>query len=845
MLKPYILFYSIIAMASTLKVSAQENVVLETLFGKLATYANVNAPEKAYLQTDKDLYTNGETIWFKTYVLNGITHTISDKSKVVYVELVDMDQSIIAQRKLFIGQDGACGDISIPDDIEEGSYLLRTYTKYMLNGDDPNLFEKEIDIWQQKLNAIDISKREPTLSRAEEKAPKKELSTTITTRPIIQFFPEGGDMVEGLESVLGLKVTDEKGNGIAIQGKIIDQNGKLMGSFRSFEFGLARTYFKAVPNTKYYAEIQIEGKTERYTVPDPLSKGYSLQILNRGDYLRIRVSTNGANGLKGLLLLGHLRGDLILKQFLGANDENAITVKLLTSKLRDGVAQFTLFAPNGEPVCERLVFVENPKNDIRLSLNTDKRNYSFREKVDVSLDLADSKGRPLEGDFSMSVVTEKGLKGKPESMNSWLLLNSDLGGTVEDPTYFFDPTLNGRQFLLDLLMLTHGWRRFRWQSFTKKGVSKALAFQPEKGIVISGKTTAFDNPYQPKKAKTTLSILAQDILQEKNPTNAQGKFSFGPYFFQDSVETIINAESIADSEKNKKQLAIYVDPPFPKIQIKNPKRSFMDRVTMTYAKPYLKEAQLQKLMDLKYDPKVTKLKEVVVKSKPETREQRINKELNTRTLYGQARDRLFPDSIPWMQNNTISVLEILRLVPGVQIFGSIPNQLVQIRGAANFSGPVPPLFLLDGMPVDADFIQTIPVLDVLFVDVLKGADAAIYGSRASGGVIGVYTKRGENFDEAPTWTPGVFNAKIPGFYKARQFYAPNYAEAKPENEKPDHRLTLLWDPALVVRENGRSKLNFFTGDTAGEYVIRVEGITYDGRPVSKIQKFNVGVNSTH
>ena len=829
-----ILFF-VAALISTMpEAVAQQGAAFKVPLGKLATYAKVNAPEKVYLQTDKDVYTSGEIIWFKAYVLDGITHTISDKSSVVYVELVDTGQDMIAQRKLFLGQEGASGDIAIPEDIEDGTYLLRAYTKYMLNDANPVLFEKEIDIYEQKINGKTTTKE----IEVEENIPEEESGIAITSRPIIQFFPEGGDMVEGIEGVLGLKITDQKGNGIAIEGKIFDQNGKLIAIFKSFEFGLARTYFKVLPNTDYYAELQVEGKTERYPVPDALTKGYTLQVLNYGEYLRIRVATNVADGLKGSLLIGHLRGDLFLKQFYDKNDGDTTTIKLLTSKLRDGVAHFTLFTANGEPVCERLVFVANPKNEARLTLSTDKANYDFREEVDVSLALKDSKGKPLEGDFSMSVFTQKGLNQNPESIKSWLLLNSDVGGTVEDPNYFFDPIIKGRRFLLDLLMLTHGWRRFTWQSLTKKGFSKALAFQPEKGIMISGKTTAFDNAYQPKKAKTTLSIFAENMLQTKDSTNAQGKFSFGPYFFQDSVKTLINAESVTGAGKNKEELAIYLDSPFPKIKIKSQKIHSTDKVTVKYPTPYLKEARLKKQTDFKYDPKVTKLKEVVVKSKPETREERINKELDKRTLYGRASNRLFPDSIPWTRSGFFDIRNFLLQVPGVRVVGSL-NLSVRIRGAIG-----PPLYLIDGIPVDGGTIQSISAFDVLFVDVLKGPAAAIYGVRGGGGVVAIYTKRGDNFDDAPERYPGVISNKIPGFYKTREFYAPKYAKNKPQLEKPDHRLTLHWNPSLVIKDNGTSKLNFFTGDSSGTYVMRVEGITYDGRPVSSVQYFRVGADKT-
>lgn len=370
------------------------------------------------------------------------------------------------------------------------------------------------------------------------------------------------------------------------------------------------------------------------------------------------------------------------------------------------------------------------------------------------------------------------------------------------------------------------------------GVRKELAFPAEKGIMISGNTTAFDNQYQPKKTLTTLNIMANEIRQEKKPTNAQGKFSFGPFFFQDSIATIINAKSILETKKKKDEVAVYLDPPFPNIKMKNLNKRQINKTTIAYAEPYLKEAQRKKISDFEYSPKITRLKEVVVKSKVKTPQALIDEELNSRTLYGEANNRLFPDSIPWMQS-AFSPLEILRLVPGVQVFGSFPNQSVQIRGAANFSGPIAPLFLLDGMPVQSDFIQTMPVFDILFVDVLKGPEAAIYGMRAAGGVIAIYTKRGGDLQVTPKRFPGVANFTVPGFYKTREFYKPNYAMTIPEHQKPDFRTTLHWLPDIKITDGESSKLSFYTGDNASKYMMRIEGITNDGRPVNGVYSFNV------
>ncbi|CAN0605777.1 unnamed protein product, partial [Ectocarpus sp. 12 AP-2014] len=175
-------------------------------------------------------------------------------------------------------------------------------------------------------------------------------------------------------------------------------------------FGLASVNFDVATNTDYYAQIEINGVTEKYPLPTPLTKGYVLQLTNHGGYLVVRVSTNIPNGLEGTSLLGHLRGSLIFKHREKNGSDATYVTKLSTAQLDDGVAHFTLFAPNGEPVCERLTFIENPKNNVKLNIKTDKASYGFREQVALSLAVEDDKGKPLEGRFSMSISSENSLE---------------------------------------------------------------------------------------------------------------------------------------------------------------------------------------------------------------------------------------------------------------------------------------------------------------------------------------------------------------------------------------------------------------------------------------------------
>ncbi|MGI9550858.1 MAG: hypothetical protein ACR2MT_06650 [Aurantibacter sp.] len=825
-----------VLLCSTYQICAQDNPVFNNILGKLTTYTNLKAPEKVYLQTDKDYYTRGEIIWFKTYIINGISNTISDKSRVVYVELVDSKHEIFAQRKVYAGFDGGSGDIALAKDIKGGNYLLRAYTKYMLNDRDPVFFQKEILVWTQELNSNDISEKASKEKKRRKQEVNNEIAEIKTKKPVVQFFPEGGNLVTGLKNVLGLKITDEKGTGIALEGRITDQDGSLISMFRSYEFGLGQLQFMVEPNTNYYAEIEVDGRTEKYPIPKPISEGYVLQVSNKGEFIQIRAITNIPNGLNGTLLLGHLRGDLILKHFQENKAQNTYELKLLTSKLNDGVASFTLFTPEGEPVCERLVFIENPDNSVNLSLKTNTSNYGLRKKVNVDLALVDEIGLPLNGNFSISVSSQKGLKEEPENIKSWLLLNSDLRGAIENPNYFFVDDSKGRKNLLDMLMLTHGWRRFVWHEFVTNETDTKLQFPPEKGIVISGNTVSLKNRHEPLKSSVRLTVTKPSAYEEETSTDSHGKFSFGPMVFRDSIKAVINAAHDVDS---KKEIAIYLEPPFPNVPFNDLIRVQNQLHTMVVEQAYLEEVYRKKIIDFEYDSKVIKLDEVIGKAKSKTKKELLNEALNSRTAYGQALNSIVPDSIPDGQFN--SVLDLIeRNVAGVRVSGSYPNQSVRLRPVASFSTPSTPLYLLDGIAVDPSLVLEMFGGEVLFIDVLKSAgEIAQYGSRGANGVIAIYTDRGENYEFVQEKEPDVANFMIPGFYRAREFYSPIYSLVKPEHDKPDYRTTLHWEPDIKVSDVEPTYLSFYIGDNAGVYTIRVEGITDDGRPVSGVYTFKV------
>ena len=71
----------------------------------------------------------------------------------------------------------------------------------------------------------------------------------------VQFFPESGKMVNGLQSKIGFKAIGYDGKGKKIQGEVFDNQGNKITAFESNSLGMGTFYMKPESNTTYHAKI--------------------------------------------------------------------------------------------------------------------------------------------------------------------------------------------------------------------------------------------------------------------------------------------------------------------------------------------------------------------------------------------------------------------------------------------------------------------------------------------------------------------------------------------------------------------------------------------------------------
>ena len=790
------------------------------ILNRLNEYTTEKYPEKIYIQTDKPYYTAGENIWFNTYLVNGVTHTKTAKSKIIYVELINEQNEVIADRKLFTESLSVNGDFKLPIDLNEGTYLLRAFTNYMRNQPRDYFFKKEIPVF-----AIN--------SDANSKDGKENKTTQTSELPEIGFYPEGGYLVNGINNKVAVKIKDAELSANPVVGIIEDTEGNKVTDFKTFEFGLGTFFLKPEPAKEYRAVITTNDEIIQYPLPLPLSEGYVMNTSITDKDVLINVTTNKKEGLKNVLIIGQQRG---LPAFDYTQEKNVSTmlVKIPTVDLIEGVLDIVLFNESEKPVAERLVYI-NKENKISVTVKkTNGFSTGIRDRVNMDIEIRDDLGKAVPSTFSVSITDADLIEPNinAENIKTYLLLNSDIRGKIKSPNYFFtagDSIKKSGQ--LDLIMLTHGWSRFTWQELLQNSVRQE--FKPEDGIYISGHTINAKSPFQNKYSETKLTFRKKGFYQETDNTNNIGRFSYGPFVFHDTIDVFLQAGSGLSSENpNYTDTNIKLDPPAqrPTIipdRIANP---FNQNLEIENVENYIKKSRNKVFRDFEFDSERELLDEVKLTGKAKTQEDIEESIRDKRTRSFSPSHRIVVDDMG--QHGAGNFMELIENIPGVRTGrkydpsnpGTSQDILVTLRG-------LEPAYYVDDVEVDLPYAKSIHQADIDFIDILNTGHASAAYSLKAQGIIAIYTKQGSgNKRNITDKKLGSINFKLEGFYTAREFYAPDYSLVDRNRSREDKRTTLFWKPNISSNGYKNAEITFYTSDEKGRFQIEIEGITNSGTP---------------
>lgn len=116
--------------------------------------------EEVFVSTDRHDYIAGENMWFKVYLFDRQSQRTSDRSRIVYLELLNSENRPVIQIRIGVNKGTGPGQIVIPDTLTTGTYILRAYTSWMKNFLPVNCFVRKIRVWNalssRKLEAREI-----------------------------------------------------------------------------------------------------------------------------------------------------------------------------------------------------------------------------------------------------------------------------------------------------------------------------------------------------------------------------------------------------------------------------------------------------------------------------------------------------------------------------------------------------------------------------------------------------------------------------------------------------------------------------------------------------------------
>ncbi|MCE7041120.1 hypothetical protein [Dyadobacter sp. CY312] len=790
-----IVFFGFYLILNSILTYGQADPMARSIKERFNMYGNTALQEKMYVHLDRSFYLIGETIWFKAYNLDGAHNRFLDMSKVAYLEVLDKDNNAVIQTKFSLSAGKGNGSVSIPSAIASGNYKVRGYTSWMKNFGPEYYFETDISI----VNPFVRFDPAPDAER--------ELSYDV------QFFPEGGYLVKNMESKVAFRATAPDGKGISFRGVVIDQRNDTLVRFQPSRFGIGNFMLKPESTDSLRVVItDSRGRQFNYALPKVMQRGYVMHVSDAGTgQVKVTVNRAGFEEPGDAYILAHTKQLNPLSDKL-VFEGNKAEFNINRADLGEGISHLTILNEKLKPVCERLYF-KRPEKMLTLDAKVGKADFTTREKV--TLDLSAGQASNL----SVSVFLSDSIKGLPqEDIASYFLLTSDLQGQVEDPSYYFRNVSSQTDQDLDNVMISHGWRRFKWENVFGASVPK-YEFLPEyDGHLVFGKVL---NTSDNKSASGIGAYLAPLDFPAKLYTSSSdnnGNILFELKHYIGPKEITLQTNHLIDSTY--------------KFELTSP---FSKQFSQTSVSPFFFDKTREKELLTRsinmqtgnsFVPRAFVEKKAVL--------------TDSLAFFGLPDEKYFLDDytrFPTME-------EVLReYVRGVMVRRrnkSFHFRMID-KVIPNTFYRTDPLVLLDGIPIfNIDKFMEIDPLKIKKVELMSSR--YYLGMLQFTGIVSFSTYKNDlaGFE----LDPKVLVIPYDGVQAEREFYAPKYDnQAAMSGRMPDFRNLMHWSPNVTTDENGKAQIQFFTSDQIGNYKVVVQGISNNGVAGSSTTSFNVGKRS--
>lgn len=743
------------------------------------SYRQQTLQEKLFLHIDQPLHFTGETVWFKLSYVDGSFHRPLSVSKVAYVELLDTDHKPVLQTKVSLTTGGGDGSLFLPASINSGNYLLRAYTSWMRNFSPAYFFEQPLSI---------INPFKPL----DQSAPKPTSAYTV------QLFPEGGNLVQGLPATVAFKVADASGRGLNAKGWLLTAQNDTVARFSTVNFGMGRFSFTPSGNTAYRVVMNdTKGNIATQALPTIYEQGYTMHLDEpTSNQLRITIHTNLPSA-SSVYLLAHTRQ--VIKAAETRPIQQETTFLLDRNTLGEGISHLTVFDANRKPICERLYF-KRP-DALSLSLKTDQSSYAYRSKV--TLDATVQASSVVPTDMSVAVYRLDSLSmSSSNDILSYLWLSSDLQGAVESPDYYVQAETEEIRKAADNLMLTHGWRRFKWETVLNNQPA-SFRFVPDyNGLLIQGRLTNPVSGAPVPNIMTYLSAPGKPVRLFVSRSDSTGRLRYEVRDFY-GPKTVIAQTNPQDS-----LYKLTIDNPFSEqAAVMSLPPLFVDEQK---AENVLSRSVAMQLQNTYWGDQALRYR---------------YPQVDSTAFYGIPGESYLLDAYTRFPTMEDVLREYILGVQPRKRQGHFRLYVPNLPYREFFEDE--PLVLLDGVPVfNTDKVMAFSPLKIQKLDVVT--NRYFLGTALFNGIVSYMTYKGD-LAGFPL-EANLLKLDYEGLQLQREFYAPRYDTPKQQSSRlPDARTLLYWNPSLRTDPQGKSNVDFYTSDQAGLYLIEMNALSRDGK----------------
>ena len=853
-------------------------------------YTTGGLQEKLYVVTDKPYYSAGDTIYFSAFLVNSIYFGRTTDTKFIYVELIDATGNVVSRLRVKGSEGRFHNAIPLNAKITSGKYTLRAYSMWQTNFDKELLYTRQIQIGNYIDDAVhtnikyEFDNLGKVVASVEvtnnlfEPIPGNtvEYSLSIngrTTRHMTQtdshgffrfsfrpsgnvtdcirmninangrkldrkiqlpsfeddfsakFLPEGGNLVAGIEQVVAFKTVGVDGHAVDVEGVIQTKLGEQICVIRSEHDGMGKFRITANMGETYIAILTTkEGVSRTFTLPTVTPSGCVINLKPESDNrLLLQILTSPDYPRSQLVAIIQSRGII---NYVVEDLSHALRIPL--DKLRSGVAQISIVDKESRMVvAQRLFFVRGAV--AKADISTMTKRFSPRELVHLDFAIKNSAGNAAKGDFVVSVTDADLLKEDKSADNifSYMLLNSDLKGHIENPTYYFEADDDKHNEHLDLVMLTHGWRRYNVNNILagkKPHITKIFeSEQSISGSVIGSIGKARNSSVMIFRNRK--EYLGVHDLSKTNRFHITGI---------DAPDTTLYLLQALNREGSSARVRIKVDPQVYPISPTIAREVFHKKTFSSLTEEYMMRSKQAYFEDGGMPVIDIDAVEIVAKR---TQTYDYSSSLNDfNTVSGD-------------MSRFVSIFDALQRfrqleIDGHNVYVISKKMTSSVKDLSsdnadnednNYGGNVEidmddktdlmPAVYVNGTQMDMGVIDAYPMSEVVSVSYLDKFESMAAGMGSETGAIILHVKdinAREKF-----LINSMAEVVVPGYAEPAEFYAPDYSVSNDKNKR-DNRTTIAWVPQLQSNSLGDASISFWTADRQSDYRVVIEGITSDG-----------------